>query len=142
MVNKNICKTDGCTRVVHAAGMCRVCRNKHLEATMRPIGDAKIRVIDLVAHYGTVSAVAKRVGVAGNTIARVYRGEIASRITNTAYNAIMTHQKVGDPVPVHHKPNSDRASWADAAEYALTPEGREFVDHCMAPPKCRGKVPA
>lgn len=141
-MTKNICKTDACTRTVHAAGMCRPCRNEYLDSTMRPIGDAKKRVTQLVKHYGTMNAVAKRVGVANNTIARIYRGDVNGRVTKVAYDAIMTHKRVGKPVPKHHKPRSDRESWADAAEYALTPEGRTFVTQCMAPPEHRGKVPA
>lgn len=127
------CKVCHRERHIKAAGMCRTCRDKHLSKQMRPIGDAKKRIIELIAHYDNLNHVAVQVGIARNTVVRIQHADIDARIQRSAYTAIMNHQPTGPQAPNRAERHREPFTRADVAEYATTPEGRAFIAKCRAP---------
>lgn len=129
----NTCKVCHRERFIKAAGMCRTCREKHLNKRMRAIGDAKARAVELIDHYGSVGTAARMIGLARNTLVRIQHAELDARIQRAAYSAIMNH-RITDP----NAPLRDEvvpATWAETAAYARTPEGQAHVERYRAPRK-------
>lgn len=129
------CKTCGQERYLKAAGQCRTCRNRHLDYTLRPIGDAKPRLIELINHYGTLGTTARKVGIARNTADRIRHANLDGRISTMAYSAIMNHEPTGTAAPPQSE--IEPATWPETAAYARTTEGQEYIERCLAPRKYR-----
>lgn len=134
------CKVCDRERFIKAAGMCRTCREKHLSKRMRPIGDAKARLIELINHYGTLGTTAKAIGLARNTVVRIQGAELDSRIQRAAYNAIMKHQIPDPNAPAQKRP--DPITWLEVAEFAKTAEGLAFIERCGRPAAYRTRKAA
>lgn len=134
------CKVCHRERFIKAAGMCRTCREKHLNKRMRPIGDAKARLLELIDHYGTLGTTAKAIGLARNTLVRIQHAELDARIQRAAYSAIMNH-RIADPnAPAEKRP--DPITWPEVAEFAKTTEGLEFIERCKRPADYRTRKAA
>ena len=126
----NTCKVCHRERFIKAAGMCRTCREKHLNKRMRAIGDAKPRAVELIDHYGSVGTAARKIRLARNTLVRIQHAELDARIQRAAYSAIMNH-KTADQKGAQERP--DPATWAETAAYATTPEGQAYIERCRLP---------
>lgn len=124
------CKVCHRERFIKAAGMCRTCREKHLNKRMRAIGDAKPRAVELIDHYGSVGTAARMIGLARNTLVRIQHAELDARIQRAAYSAIMNH-KTSEQKAAQERP--EPATWAEAAAYARTPEGQAYIKRCRLP---------
>lgn len=134
------CKVCHRERFIKAAGMCRTCREKHLNKRMRAVGEAKARLVELIAHYGTLGTTAKAVGLARNTVVRIQGAELDSRIQRAAYAAIMNH-RIADPnAPAEKRP--DPITWPEVAEFAKTAEGLAFIERCKRPAAYRTRKAA
>lgn len=131
-MTSKICTIEDCPRTVHASGMCRPHREKHLHGTRHPgihtVGEARARLEELVEHYGSVGTAAKAMQISRGTVTRVLTVSVHEPLRVTALERIMNHEPVvdGDAVdaPVTH---------AVVAEYATTPEGRAFIEKCWSP---------
>ena len=134
------CKVCHRERFIKAAGMCRTCRERHLNKRMRPIGDAKARLLELVDHYGTLGTTAKAVGLARNTVVRIQGAGLDSRIQRAAYAAIMNHQIPDPNAPAEKRP--DPITWPEVAEFAKTAEGLAFIKRCWRPAAYRTRKAA
>ena len=134
------CKVCHRERFIKAAGMCRTCRNKHLNYTLRPIGDAKARLVELINHYGNLGTTAKAIGLARNTVDRILRANLDDRIQRAAYNAIMKHQIADPNSPAEKRP--DPITWPEVAVYAKTAEGLAFIERCKRPAAYRTRKAA
>ena len=134
------CKICHRERHIKAAGMCRTCREKHLNKRMRPIGDAKARTLDLIDHYGSVGTAARSIGLARNTVVRIQHAELDSRIQRAAYSAIMNHQIPDPNAPSEKRP--DPITWPEVAEFAKTTEGLAFIERCCRPAAYRTRKAA
>ena len=134
------CKVCHRERFIKAAGMCRTCREKHLNKRMRAIGEAKPRAVELIDHYGSVGTAARMIGLARNTLVRIQHAELDSRIQRAAYSAIMNH-RIPDPnAPVEKRP--DPITWPEVAVYAKTAEGLAFIERCWRPAAYRTRKAA
>lgn len=134
------CKTCHRERHIKAAGMCRTCREKHLDKQMRAIGDAKARIIELIDHYGNAGTTARKIGISRNTVARIRTADPTARIQAACYAAIMTHTPDRD---FTYTPEPEQpTTWADAAAYARTPEGLAFIQRCKQPAAYRTRKAA
>ncbi|WP_172170976.1 hypothetical protein [Brevibacterium sp. CT2-23B] len=134
------CKVCHRERHIKAAGMCRTCREKHLNKRMRAVGEAKARLIELIDHYGTLGTTAKAIGLARNTVVRIQGAELDSRIQRAAYAAIMKH-RIADPnAPVAKRP--DPITWPEVAEFAKTTEGLAFIERYKRPAAYRTRKAA
>lgn len=127
----NTCKVCHRERFIKAAGMCRTCREKHLNKRMRAIGDAKPRAVELIDHYGSVGTAARMIGLARNTLVRIQHAELDARIQRAAYSAIMNHKTAEQKAVMENRPAP--ATWAEAAEYATTPDGQAYIERCRLP---------
>ena len=127
------CKVCHRERFIRAAGMCRACREKHLNKRMRTIGEAKPRALELIDHYGSVGTAARMIGLARNTLVRIRHAELDARIQRAAYSAIMNHNPAAAATPLHDE--AEPATWSETAAYARTPEGRAHVERYRAPRK-------
>ena len=136
----NTCKVCNRERFIKAAGMCRTCREKHLNKRMRPIGDAKPRAVELIDHYGSVGTAARMIGLARNTLVRIQHAELDARIQRAAYSAIMNHQIPDPNAPVEKRP--DPITWPEVAVYAKTAEGLAFIERCKRPAAYRTRKAA
>lgn len=134
------CKVCHRERFIKAAGMCRTCREKHLNKRMRAIGEAKPRAVELIDHYGSVGTAARMIGLARNTLVRIQHAELDARIQRAAYSAIMNH-RIPDPnAPVEKRP--DPITWPEVAVYAKTAEGLAFIERCWRPAAYRTRKAA
>lgn len=125
------CKVCHRERFIKAAGMCRTCREKHLNKRMRAIGEAKPRAVELIDHYGSVGTAARMIGLARNTLVRIQHAELDARIQRAAYSAIMNH-RIADPnAPAEKRP--DPITWPEVAEFAKTAEGQAYIKRCRLP---------
>lgn len=126
---KPSCKTPNCPRSVHSVGMCRPCREKTLHGKDTPVahrvGEARDRLIELVAHYGSAGTTAKAVGLGRGTITRVLTVSEHEPLKVTAFDRIMNHEQLG--------PGETPISGVEVAAYALTAAGRVFVAECWLP---------
>lgn len=136
----NTCKVCHRERFIKAAGMCRTCREKHLNKRMRAIGDAKPRAVELIDHYGSVGTAARMIGLARNTLVRIQHAELDARIQRAAYAAIMNHQIPDPNAPVEKRP--DPITWPEVAVYAKTTEGLVFIERCKRPAAYRTRKAA
>ena len=136
----NTCKVCHRERFIKAAGMCRTCREKHLNKRMRAIGEAKPRAVELIDHYGSVGTAARMIGLARNTLVRIQHAELDSRIQRAAYAAIMNH-RIADPNAPAQK-RSDPITWPEVAEFAKTTEGLAFIERCWRPAAYRTRKAA
>ena len=134
------CKVCHRERFIKAAGMCRTCREKHLNKRMRAIGDAKPRAVELIDHYGSVGTAARMIDIARNTVDRIRHADIDDRIQRAKYNAIMNH-KIADPnAPAEKRP--DPITWPEVAAYAQTPDGQAYIQRCKRPAAYRTRKAA
>ena len=136
----NTCKVCHRERFIKAAGMCRTCREKHLNKRMRAIGDAKARAVELIDHYGSVGTAPRMIGLARNTLVRIQHAELDARIQRAAYSAIMNHQIPDPNAPVEKRP--DPITWPEVAVYAKTAEGLAFIERCKRPAAYRTRKAA
>lgn len=84
---------------------------------------------------------ARRLRVTPRTIWRALSSE-AVKISRTFAEAILFEAGVGpEPEPVPERAE-DPITRAEVAEYALTEEGREFIERCRAPRKYRRHMEA
>lgn len=134
------CKVCHRERFIKAAGMCRTCREKHLNKRMRAIGEAKPRAVELIDHYGNVGTAARMIGLARNTLVRIQGAELDSRIQRAAYNAIMKHQIPDPNAPAEKRP--DPITWPEVAAFAKTEEGQAFIERCNRPAAYRTRKAA
>lgn len=134
------CKVCHRERFIKAAGMCRTCREKHLNKRMRAISEAKPRAVELIDHYGSVGTAARMIGLARNTLVRIQHAELDARIQRAAYAAIMNH-RIADPnAPAQKRP--DPITWPEVAEFAKTAEGVAFIERCWRPAAYRTRKAA
>lgn len=109
--------------------MCRPCREKTLHGEGTPVahrvGEARDRLVELVAHYGNAGTTAKAVGLGRGTITRVLTVSAHEPLKVTAFDRIMNHEPLG--------PGETPISGGDVAAYALTAVGRAFVEECWSP---------
>ena len=136
----NTCKVCHRERFIKAAGMCRTCREKHLNKRMRAIGEAKPRAVELIDHYGSVGTAARMIGLARNTLVRIQHAELDTRIQRAAYSAIMNHQIPDPNAPVEKR--TDPITWPEVAVYAKTAEGLAFIERCKRPAAYRTRKAA
>lgn len=126
---KPSCKTPNCPRSVHSVGLCRPCREKTLHGEGAPVahrvGEARDRLVELVAHYGSAGTTAKAVGLGRGTITRVLTVSAHEPLKVTAFDRIMNHEPLG--------PGEAPVSGLEVAAYALTAAGRAFVEECWSP---------
>ena len=134
------CKVCHRERFIKAAGMCRTCREKHLNKRMRAIGDAKARAVELIDHYGSVGTAARMIGLARNTLVRIQHAGLDARIQRAAYAAITNHQIPDPNAPVEKRP--DPITWPEVAEFAKTAEGLAFIERCWRPAAYRTRKAA
>lgn len=79
------------------------------------------------------------VGISAESYYRIMKADSRSRLNTPTYEKIIAASSVlSSPRAV----TSSGESWADAAEYARSPEGAAFVEQCRRPAKYRDEVAA
>lgn len=124
------CKTEGCARAAQVAGECKPCRYRHLDNTMRTIGDAKPRLLELISHYGSARLTSQKCGISYNTLVRIRHAAVDDRLKRHVYDRIMNHQPAGEPASKRSEDWHAPVTRTMVAEYARTPEGAAYVERC------------
>lgn len=103
-----------------------------------PIAPYRAALEELSGRHSQTE-LARRLGVNTRTLWRALSSE-SVKITRTFAEAILFEAGVGpEPEPVPERAE-DPITRAEVAAYALTEEGREYIERCRAPRKYRRRL--